>query len=171
MKSKAIQDHISIGSAESPQKLIKNKAIDEEYPDINLQENDKLNYLSSNLSSTELIGMHSNQLHRVVIPKLRYPYRKTTLKEDDFLQMRVTRQLLLQLRGSDEAPITTRASKKMKTSTDQEKWDTAGATTDMINFSAKFIMQNSDREKHLFFALDCNRYNIWVDRMTTGTAD
>ena len=85
--------------------------------------------------------------------------------------MRVARQLLLQLSDSDEAPITTRASKKMKTSTDQEKWDTAGATNDMINFSAKFIMRNSDREKYLFFTLDCNGYNIWVDRMTTGTVD
>ena len=58
--------------------------------------------------------------------------------------------------------------KKMKTSSDQEKLDTAGATTDMINFSAKFIMQNSDREKHLLFCIGLQRiphlggpYDYW----------
>ena len=85
--------------------------------------------------------------------------------------MRVAKQPFLQFTGSDGTPITTRASKKMKNSSDKEKLDTAGATTNMVNFSAKFIMQNSDREKHLFFTLDCNGYNIWLDHITNGKVD
>ena len=75
MKSEAIKDHISIGSKVSPNQLRLRVKIDAKYPDIYLRENDKLNYLSTYLSSTELIGKHPDQLCTVVIPKSRYQYR------------------------------------------------------------------------------------------------
>ena len=160
-KSQVPEQHrVSIGCVDLPQKLKRLRKTEADFPDISRQENDNLNYLSSNLSSSEWIGMPTNQFHRIVIPKFRYQYRKTILQVEDLLQMREARQLLIQLTGNDEVPITTRASKKMKLSTNQENLDTAGATTNMINFSAKFIMRNSDCEKHLFFTVDCTRYNI-----------
>ena len=165
------QHCVSIGCKDSPQKMNRLRNTDTGFSNISCQENDKLNYLSSILSSTELIGMPTNHFYWIVIPKLRYQYRKTTLQEEDLLRMREARQQLIQLSVSDKVPITTRASKKMKLSTNQEKLDSADATTNMINFSAKFIMRNSDREKHLFFIVDCTGYNIWVHQMTTGTGD
>ena len=55
------------------------------YPDICLHENDKLNYLSTLMSSTELIGKHLDKLRMVIIPKLMYQYKQTTLKNNELI--------------------------------------------------------------------------------------
>ena len=106
------QHRVSIGCVHSAQKLKQLRKEHNNYPDISRQKNDNLNYLSSNLSSAELIGMPINQLYRIAIPKLRYQYRKTTLQEEDLLQMREARQLLIQLIDNEEVSPTTRATKK-----------------------------------------------------------
>ena len=85
--------------------------------------------------------------------------------------MGVAKHFFLQFTGSDGTPITTCAIKKLKTISAKEKVDTAGATTKMVNFSAKFIMRNSDPKEHLFFTLDCNGYNIWLDHISSGKVD
>ena len=133
---------------------------DAKYPDIFLGENDKLNYLSTLLSSTELIDKHSDKLRMVVIQKLRYQYKRTTLKKDDLIQMGVAKHLLLKITGCNGKLNRTHSYKKLKTSPAKTTVETAGATTKMVNFTAKFIMQNVDPKDHLFFTLYCNGYNI-----------
>ena len=61
------QHRVPIGCVDSPQKLKKLREAKADFPDISRQENDNLNYLSSKLSSSELIGMPTNQLYRIII--------------------------------------------------------------------------------------------------------
>ena len=135
MKLKAIHDHVSIGSAESPQEPTKRRTTDAKYPNIFLRENDKLNYLSTLLSSTELSGNHSDKLCMVVIAKLMYKYRQTTLQKDDLIQMELAKLLLLKITCCDGKLNRTRSCKRLKNS--QATVETAGATTKMVKFYCK----------------------------------
>ena len=122
MKSKAINDHVSIGSAVSTQELTKRRKTDAKYPNIFLWENDKLIYLSTLLSSTELIGNHSVKHRMVVIPKSRYEYRLTSLEKDDLIQMELAKLLLLKITCCNGKLSRTRCCKRLKNSHLKQQW-------------------------------------------------
>ena len=90
--TKKINNQISIGSDNSKQRLNR--------PDILLQENDKLNFLSTLLSSNELIG--TSTFRSVVVPEIRFPYKKTTITVDVLLQMDLAKHLLQKFNKIEE---------------------------------------------------------------------
>ena len=89
-----------------------------------------------------------------------YQYRQTILQKDDLIKMELAKLLLLKFTCCDGKLNKTRSCNRLKTSPAETTVETAGAMTEMVNFTAKFIMRNIDPKDLLFFILDCNRYNI-----------
>ena len=98
----------------SPTDLTKKRKNETMYPNIFLRENDKLNYLSTLLSSTELIGNRSVNHRKVVIPKSRYEYRPTTIRKDDLLRMESAKFLLQKITCCDGKQNKPRSCTKLK---------------------------------------------------------
>ena len=65
---------VSIGFTMTPRELNRKIGTDKNYQDIYARENDKINYLSTLLSSEELTGAAIDNHHMVVLPKSIYQY-------------------------------------------------------------------------------------------------
>ena len=139
-KTNVTTHHVSIGPKMSPIKLKGEMETSANHPNIYIRENDKLNYLSALLSRTEFTGDRFDTLRMVIFPKLMYQYKQTILQNDDLVQMDLAKRLLVKITSRDEKPHKTCSCTKSETDSAETTVKTAGATNEMVNITAKFMM-------------------------------
>ena len=135
----------------TPHELITNIESDSNYPDIYARENDKLNYLSTLLSSEELTGATFDNFRTVVVPKSIHQQKETSLLHEDLARLELAQRSIQDVSTSDDTRPNTRScmntDKKLAGSTVK----TADATNRLVDFYAKFITRNLGFKDHDFF--------------------